>query len=257
LAVWPAATLARAAETADALRQSALTIIRLHDLQGEMPGPTPPPPDWWRRLVETLDRGGAWLGRHVFHYIGDVVRWLLHLLGRVPGLHVIGDAIDWLIAQFEALNIPPLGKLALAALALILICGLGFWLVETVALRRRRAAAPVSAAAIDGAPADLPAQDADELARQGRYAEAIHALLIHSLTLLRRRFSRSMADCLTSREIVASVALPEPARDALDDLVARVELGHFGLYPVLRRDYDFCRDRFALLVAAMATGVPA
>src|SRR6202035_1479032 len=86
------------------------------------------------------------------------------------------------------------------------------------------------AAALDpAAPAAVTAA-ADDLAKQGRFSEAMHALLLQSLADVRRRLDEQFADSLTSREILRSTRLPEPGREPLREIIARVERTYFGEY---------------------------
>ena len=57
--------------------------------------------------------------------------------------------------------------------------------------------------------------DAERLAGQGLYGEAIHALLLACLEELRRRFDPGQPPSLTSREIARRLALNENAKAAL------------------------------------------
>lgn len=227
--------------TPDQLRAAAERIVAAHDLQGEMPGPSPPPPDWLLRFVR-------WL-RHAVH-------WLADQLGALPPLRWLGRALAWMWAELGQIA-SPIGRLVVLALVIAIVCGVAVWLGDMVARRRRgQDAALQAAAAVPDGPSEPLLEDADALARQGRYAEAMHALLLLGLALIRRQRPQAIADSLTSREIVRSTDLPAAARDALDHLVIRVELGHFGLYPVAPRDYEACRGHFALLVAAMPDAQP-
>jgi hypothetical protein len=92
---------------------------------------------------------------------------------------------------------------------------------------------------------------ADELAREGRYAEAMHVLLLRGLADIRARLDEPFADSLTSREILRSTRLPERARDSLRDVVGRVEWTYFGEYPAGREDYAACRVSFNALEQAL------
>ena len=120
----------------------------------------------------------------------------------------------------------------------------------TPRLAARRPDAVAQAAALERM---VEAQiEADELAGQGRYAEAMHALLLRSLTEMRRRLQVSFADSLTSREILRVMDLPELGKLALADLIRRVELVYFGLHVAGREDYTACRASYEGLTAAMA-----
>jgi hypothetical protein len=108
------------------------------------------------------------------------------------------------------------------------------------------------------AAADLARRDpavvlatADELAREGRYAEAMHVLLLRGLADIRARLDEPFADSLTSREILRSARLPEQARTSLRDVVGRVEWTYFGEYPAGREDYAACRVSFNALEQAL------
>lgn len=117
-------------------------------------------------------------------------------------------------------------------------------------LAARRPDAVAQAAAVERM---VEAQiEADDLAGQGRYAEAMHALLLRSLTEMRRRLQVSFADSLTSREILRVLDLPELGKLALADLIRRVELVYFGLHVAGREDYTACRASYEGLTAAMA-----
>jgi hypothetical protein len=88
--------------------------------------------------------------------------------------------------------------------------------------------------------------DAEHLAAEGRFAEAIHVLLLRTLTELGRKEGRFSVD-LTSREILAKVRVREDPRQALKVLVGSVEKSLFAQRPVDRMDYDRavdCYERF-------------
>jgi hypothetical protein len=93
--------------------------------------------------------------------------------------------------------------------------------------------------------------EADELARQGRIAEAMHALLLRSLIEVRRRLNVSFADSLTSREILKALSLPEVGKLSLADIIRRVEVVYFGEHPANEQDYAACRNSYERLTQAM------
>ena len=92
---------------------------------------------------------------------------------------------------------------------------------------------------------------ADELARRGDYAAAMHLLLLTSLGDLRRRLDLRFADSLTSREILRHVTLEDAGKRAFAALVVAVELVHFGARPAGNNDYAEARDHFDRLTAAL------
>lgn len=92
---------------------------------------------------------------------------------------------------------------------------------------------------------------ADDLARQGRFVEAMHALLLQALADIRRRRDQAFAESLTSREILRRVRLSAQGAAALRDIVARVEWSYFGEHPAGAEDYRQCRASFDGLEAAL------
>jgi hypothetical protein len=109
----------------------------------------------------------------------------------------------------------------------------------------------------DSAPDDATGQRpevvlgaADELARDGRYVEAMHVLLLQALAEMRRRLGE-FADSLTSREILRHARLSPAGAGALRDIVERVERTHFGLRPAAEADYQACRASFGALAQAL------
>ena len=95
--------------------------------------------------------------------------------------------------------------------------------------------------------------DAQDLAREGLFAQAMHVLLLRSLVELRKRLDVTIADSLTSREIVERLTLPDRGRAALADLIERVERVHFGRRVAGSGDYDAARQSFETLLGIMRT----
>jgi len=92
------------------------------------------------------------------------------------------------------------------------------------------------------APALIRIESAEALAAEGRWAEAIHALLLETLEALSR--AARLTPSLTSREIVERVPLPARARDALEGLVLAVEVSRFGGAPAAEPEYRACLSSF-------------
>lgn len=158
------------------------------------------------------------------------------------GLGAVGQATLWVL-------------LAIAGLILVVA-------IARAVMRRRKGAKDAPDDALDeqdeqadededaqgaGAPADAvlaalrdEAADADHarLAAEGRFAEAIHALLLEVLTALVRRASLRQLTSLTARELVRELGLDAEARAALGRLVAAAERCHFGLQPADRPAYE-------------------
>lgn len=103
----------------------------------------------------------------------------------------------------------------------------------------------------DAAAAKVLLSDADALAAQGRFAEAVHLILLRSIDEVKARRPDAVRPALTSRDIRDLSALPEAARPAFTRMAQAVEASLFGGRPVdgdifaaCRRDYeDFALPR--------------
>lgn len=107
---------------------------------------------------------------------------------------------------------------------------------------------------VDGTVAKPPEQvlaAADDLAREGRFVDAMHVLLLQGLADIRRHLGEQFADSLTSREILRSTKLSEAGRGPLRDIITRVEWTYFGKHPAEREDYAACRASFDALAHAL------
>lgn len=86
---------------------------------------------------------------------------------------------------------------------------------------------------------------ADRLAGDGRFAEALHMLLLDCIAQLRRlRFESLIVPSLTSREVVGRLDLPESSTKALTAIVSAVEVSHFGGREPDESDYRSCRESY-------------
>ncbi|HSN91038.1 MAG TPA: DUF4129 domain-containing protein [Anaeromyxobacteraceae bacterium] len=148
------------------------------------------------------------------------------------------------LPSFE-LPLGPLGVLlrvlfwtALAVMAALAVA----WLVRRLRGFQPDARAPAEPSAGAGEVGRRQLGAAEALAARGRFGEAIHVLLLDTLEALSR--AARLAPSLTSREIVARVPLPEPARDALSGLVSAVEVSWFGGEDPGEAEYRLCVDRF-------------
>ena len=88
-------------------------------------------------------------------------------------------------------------------------------------------------------------EDADSLAREGRFEEAIHLLLFRSIDDLAGRRPGLVKPALTSRDIAELQAMPTDARSAFSRLASAVEMSFFGGRPAgeaafgaARADYE-------------------
>lgn len=96
--------------------------------------------------------------------------------------------------------------------------------------------------------------DADAMAGDDNYADAMHILLLQSLNEMRRRLRISFAVSLTSREILQRTRLDREAYAALSDIIARVEISYFGTHHPDREEYLACRQSYATLTRVLQQG---
>ena len=180
---------------------------------------------------------------------------------RLAGGELAGDDRDRR-AMFDARDHQEGGAMSslmtMLMWGLVLVVGvlLAFWLASELSkfggdaelppIDESRARMQAAADAI----IDRPLGDADELARRGELAEAIHTLLLRTLQELVRSAAVRVAPATTSREILARVPLLADARSALAGLITAVEITHFGDEPANAADYDRCRQQFHLFAQA-------
>ncbi len=132
-----------------------------------------------------------------------------------------------------------------------------FWLINELAQRLEPALDPAEIAAQHArheGVVERPLGDAEALARAGKYAEAIHTLLLRTLSELRAVARHPIPRSLTSREIVARVSLQDEARQALRGLVDAVEITHFGDVIPGATEYDACVAHFHSFANAYRRG---
>ncbi len=84
----------------------------------------------------------------------------------------------------------------------------------------------------DAAAAKSLLEEADALAKQGRYAEAVHLLLFRSIEDIQERIEGGVSASLTAREISGLAHLPDRAKRALRPITQVVERSFFGGRPV-------------------------
>jgi hypothetical protein len=151
--------------------------------------------------------------------------------GAVPGIPLPPAALVWAI----------LAGLFLIALA---------WAArQAIRSRQGEDAEPAPVAEPPPSPARRvlrigPLTDVEDLARQGRFGEAIHLLLLHLFAALQRRPATAPAPAHTSREVLARTRLAGEARAALGVLVSAAERIHFGGREAVREDYENCLGHY-------------
>jgi len=86
--------------------------------------------------------------------------------------------------------------------------------------------------------------DADQLAAQGLFAEAVHLLLFRSIDDIDTRRPRTLTPALTSRDILALNEIPIAPRQAFARIAAMVERSFFGGRSVDANDFAECRRAY-------------
>jgi len=188
------------------------------------PPPPPMPPEWLRALLRWLDHALEPVGRAfswIFGFFPAVTFWVV-LLWTVIGLGVA--ALLW---------------------AILSRIRYGEWRLR---LPRRARAANLHeedewAPEATGARSWL--QEADALAREGRFAEAIHHLLFRSIDDISSRRPALVRPALTSRELAASEGIPGRARDLFAGIARLVERSLFGGRPVAESDWREARAAYS------------
>jgi len=127
------------------------------------------------------------------------------------------------------------------------------WVVRAVMERlgRGRAGGEVEAPGSGGeiGPEREPElEDASRLAAEGRYGEAIHALLLAAIHHFAARAHMTVQPSRTSRELARLLPLRSESRAAFDELVRAVERTLFGGEDAGPEDYQRSLERFRSLV---------
>jgi hypothetical protein len=139
-----------------------------------------------------------------------------------------------------SLNMP---TLVLAAIAVVAVAAL----LTAVLRYRGRAGAwdmRASAATADTNAACAHLAQAEAYAAEGRYMEAMHEVLLQSLSDIRAHSFFRLDASLTSREILNQSKLPPSGRDALGNIIQGVEFTYFGLRPATATEWHACRAAF-------------
>lgn len=148
-----------------------------------------------------------------------------------------------------------LGHLAPFAGTIFWICvavGLALlaYLLVATFVRRRSGDAEVAAAedVTSWRPSEKAARallgEAEALAAEGRYAEAVHLLLHRSLEDIQRHRPRLLKPALTSREIAGAEWMPGIVRRAFAAMAAPVERSLFGGRMLARADWEEARAAY-------------
>lgn len=190
------------------------------------PPPAPAPPPQW------LTDFNEWLAR-VFKPVADFFHWLGQFIPDWPWPQIL----LW-------------GVIALAAIAIVWAVVVrineGGWRLPR---RKRRRATAVGVEDEEEWTPDAGKtrewlREADALAAEGRYAEAIRHLLFRSIEDIEQRRPNLVRPALTSRELAAATAIPEGARTLFAGIVRPVENSLFGGRPVSQDDWQQARATY-------------
>ena len=178
---------------------------------------------------------------------------------REPGLQFEFEALppppqlpEWLLAFLRFLgSLQPVFEV-LFWIAIAALAGAILYFVAREVIRHYERKVPKAAGTDDGpsdwrppvAHARALLSDADRLAAEGRFAEAVHLLLFRSIEDIDAKRPHAVKPALTSRDILDLTGLPAVARRALSRLVATVEWSFFGGRPVEAQDFAACRRAY-------------
>lgn len=186
-------------------------LLQHRDIQFDFPAFEPPkpqdPPGW----LEALGRFFA----HIFSATGQVLPYVFWGLVITAGL-----AILFLIAREAG------------------------WIEWSAIGRKKKASASEAEYRPVGEVARALLDDADTLAAQGRYAEAVHTLLLRSIEDMRRFRPHAVRPAATSRDLSRLTILPEQARSAFVPMAEAVETSLFGGRPIGAEVYAACRTAY-------------
>lgn len=199
-------------------------------IQFNLTPPDPPPglPDWLRAFFR-------WLG-DLLEPVGKLLAWIGSIMPEAP----FARFLLWAVLATAAV-----------ALAWVLYNRLkhGEWWLKLPRLSARdldyeEEWTPEEALALSWL------EEADSLAGEGRYAEAIHYLLLRSIDDIATRRPNLVRPALTSRELAASSAIPAPARARFGSIARLVERSLFGGRLIGESDWTEARDAYRELELA-------
>ena len=176
---------------------------------------------------------------------------------RNPIIEAIADFFAWLFRSFGGL----FQILLYAAIAAAILYALWYMFgdIAALSLRRRKSRDDADVSDIRG---DRPDQkeatalldEADALAAEGRFAEAVHLLLFRSIEDLRQRRAGGVPPSLTAREIQSLSDISARARQALAPIIRIVENSFFGGRTVDRDGWQRARSSYEQFAFGEVTG---
>ncbi|MDP9421940.1 MAG: DUF4129 domain-containing protein [Pseudomonadota bacterium] len=194
--------------------------------------PPPKPPAWLKELGEWLDK--------VLKPLGKFFDWIGSLMPDAP------------FARFLLWTVLAIAAATLLALIFMRLRH-GEWRLPW---GKREAPDYIAADEEEWRPEAAPVRgwldEADALAAQGRFAEAIHHLLLRSIDDIARRRPRLVRPALTSRELSGSDVIPSAARELFSAIARLVERSLFGGREVGPADWERARNAYADFALAKA-----
>lgn len=122
---------------------------------------------------------------------------------------------------------------------------------EIIRIRRNRApqgekeeAPPIPVYQPDAETARIVLDDADKLASEGRFTEAVHTLLFRSIQDIEDKRPHHVNTSLTSREISKLPILSRKARDGFSMISTLVESSFFGGNTLTANDYSLSKSAY-------------
>lgn len=181
------------------------------DIQFLASEPKPPPetPQWWRDFLE-------WMG------------------------DLLGPAVEYLVDVWPVLRIVLLVLLAAGLLTLL-------WIIVAPYVeewRNRRVVENMEEWRPDQGAARKLLEEAEALAAQGRFKEAVHLLLFRSIEDIERRRPDILQPSSTSREIGRFESLPENARNMFAIIAEQVERGIFASAAIDEKGWAVSREAY-------------
>jgi hypothetical protein len=192
-------------------------VVAGGDIQTAFPPPPPPPP--------------------------PPPEWLTSLL------RAIGDFFEW-----SAPAAKPLMWIAAAMLLLFLLYhfvpAFARWVDNLRFGRKMQGDAADDLREAQAGAARALLTEADALAAEGRFGEAVHLLLHRSVEDIEGRRPGLVRPAMTSRDLAEAQDLPPVARGAFNRIARAVEISLFGGRSIDARAWEQCRSAYAELTVA-------
>lgn len=164
-----------------------------------------PPPKWLGELFDALGRFVKWVGDG-----WTVLLWLAIAAAVIAILFVAWQPLREWLARFRRMNIAEPAR----------------WTPQAAAARALL-------------------EEADRLAAQGQYAQAVRLILHRSIEDIERWRGDPLRPSLTSRDIGRFEGLPDIARGIFGRIVADVERSLFAGAPLVAADWTRARAEYA------------